>query len=73
MWIRKLVKNGSAISCVIPPEALSALGWKRGDSLVIRMKTVCSLELMKVDFVSLPDRMAEELKEITNTTHERRN
>lgn len=70
MWVRILGQKGSAEAIVLPPPALRALGWQRGDFLLIRMNSRSELLLTKFNPVQLPDRVLNEIEPLPEIKYE---
>jgi len=49
MWVRKIGVGGNSKSIVLPPQALEALGWEKGDHIVIFMHIKDNLIMHKFD------------------------
>ena len=62
MWVRKLGAKGNAEAVSLPSEALEALGWERGDHIVVTMVSPTALRLTKFDGVRASDRALRALE-----------
>lgn len=56
MWVRRIVKHGTAHDVTIPVEVLRALKWERGDHLYIRLHDGGELRIKKFDPARVSDR-----------------
>ena len=62
MWVRVLGQRGNATGVVLPPVALRALGWKKGDYLMIDAVDETALTIRRFTPTHVPDRVVRSLK-----------
>ena len=55
IWIRKIGRTGDAISIILPPQLLGALGWHRGDHLEIKVIGDNAITMQRVQEQKLTD------------------
>lgn len=58
MWVRKIGRKGNVLGVTLPQEALRALGWERGDHLIIYLHNEGSLLATRFDPEKRPDLLA---------------
>ena len=63
MWVRKITKQGNVEGVSLPAEAMKALGWEKGNYLIVRMPRGNAILLTKFNPASLSDRQLHALKE----------
>lgn len=59
MWVRKVQAGATSKYVVLPPEALQALEWERGDHLVLWLQSPNQLIITKFDPRFRPDILAD--------------
>lgn len=69
MWVRKIGTKGKSKSVVLPKPALDALGWEKGDHLLIYLHNNDALLAIRFDPEKRPDllhaaRVSEELEDV---------
>ena len=62
MWVRKIMRLGTSDVVTLPAPALDALGWSKGDMLLVRLHDEHELRITKFNPATAPDRVLRELE-----------